>query len=197
MISQLGEKLATMLVFSDVIASDDIELYSYGFFLILSKCLYLIVAVVLGIIFHVLWESITFYVLFSTLREYTGGIHAETEAKCIVSSILMLFVSISGISYMSKMSRRLEAFILLIVGCVAIFLLAPKDSLNRQLSANEKRHYQCLSRYLTIVYVTLSILTACIYDKIFYTVTMVIYMVGVLLVADIIFSKIKRQTGID
>lgn len=83
MITNLGEKISHKLAASGTISPDDVDLYSYGFFLLLSSVLYLVVVAILGSAFGILWESIVFYFLFSILREYAGGIHAKTEHGCI------------------------------------------------------------------------------------------------------------------
>lgn len=86
MIINLGEKIAHKLAASGTISSEDIDLYGYGFFLLLSSALYLVVVAIFGSAFGILWESIVFYFLFSILREYAGGIHAKTEHGCMFTS---------------------------------------------------------------------------------------------------------------
>ena len=68
MIINLGEKIAHKLAASGTISSEDIDLYGYGFFLLLSSALYLVVVAIFGSAFGILWESIVFYFLFSILR---------------------------------------------------------------------------------------------------------------------------------
>lgn len=193
MIFLLGSKLAAMLAAHNTISPDDTELYSYGFFLILSKILYLTITVILGFTFRVLWESIAFYVLFSKLREYSGGIHARTEAKCFVCSISVLSVSVGTIHYMEAVACLTEAFVLLIAGCTAIFLLAPISSSNKQLTSTDWQRYRHISRCLTILYVALSIIATWTYRAMFYTVTTVIFMVGFLLTADAVSSRMHSM----
>ena len=61
MITNLGEKIAHKLAVSGTISSDDVDLYSYGFFLLLSSALYLVVVAIFGIAFGILWESICWW----------------------------------------------------------------------------------------------------------------------------------------
>lgn len=93
MITSLGKKIARRLAASGTISPEEIDLYGYGFFLLLSSTLYLIVVAIFGSVFGVLWESIVFYLLFSILRGYAGGIHAKTERGCMLSTILALLLS--------------------------------------------------------------------------------------------------------
>ena len=84
----IAERITQKLIASSVIEEGDRELYRYGFFILLSSILYLVVAAIFGSAFGILWESIVFYFLFSILREYAGGIHAKTEHGCMLSTIL-------------------------------------------------------------------------------------------------------------
>lgn len=160
MITNLGEKISHKLAASGTISPDDVDLYSYGFFLLLSSVLYLVVVAILGSAFGILWESIVFYFLFSILREYAGGIHAKTEHGCIFSTILALLLSISGISGMMQAELSSAAIVLLIVGCVAVFLFSPLDVPQKQLAADDRRHYRCISRRLAVAFALLGMWTA-------------------------------------
>ena len=93
MITNWGEKIARRLAASGTILSEDVDLYGYGFFLLLSSALYLFVVAIFGSALGIFWESILFYFMFSILREYAGGIHAKTERGCMLSTILALLLS--------------------------------------------------------------------------------------------------------
>ena len=76
----------------NIILAANKELYTYGFFLILSKVLFFGISVLFGIIQNVLWESIVFYIEFSVLWQYAGGYHASKENVCMVATSGLLFV---------------------------------------------------------------------------------------------------------
>lgn len=153
MITNWGEKIARKLAASGTISPEEIDLYGYGFFLLLSSTLYLIVVAIFGSVFGVLWESIVFYFLFSILRGYAGGIHAKTEYDCMLSTILALLLSTMGIRGMLQAEHSTMAMMLLIVGCSVVFLFSPLDVPEKPLSSGDWRHYRRISRNLAVAYV--------------------------------------------
>lgn len=157
MITNWGEKIAHRLAASGTILPEEIGLYSYGFFLLLSSTLYLIIAAIFGSAFGVLWESIVFYLLFSIIREYAGGIHAKTEYGCMLSTILVLLLSAIGIQKMTQFKLSTAAIVFLIVGCTVVFIFSPLAVPKRPLSADDWWNYRRTSRWLSVVYALLGV----------------------------------------
>ena len=84
LLSKLSERIAVGLARSSVIQNEDVELYAYGFYILISKLLFLIMALIFGVILNIVLESLVFYVLFSIIRAYAGGVYAPK-----LSAILM------------------------------------------------------------------------------------------------------------
>lgn len=150
MISALSSKISEKLCNANVIPRDEQELYSYGFFLLLSRGIFLIVAAVFGILFETLWESILFYILFSVLRGYAGGIHASKEATCLCCTTLVLLLTAVGVQIMEVAGCVIVPLWILLGGGTVIFLLSPLDSEEKPLSAPERQHYRLISRSITV-----------------------------------------------
>ena len=189
MIINLGEKIAHKLAASGTISSEDIDLYGYGFFLLLSSALYLVVVAIFGSAFGILWESIVFYFLFSILREYAGGIHAKTEHGCMLSTILALLLSIIEIRKMMQAELSTAAMVFLIVGCAAVFLFSPLDVPEKPLSADDWRYYRRISRRVAEAYTFLGVWAAVFGWPILYPITASVTLEGILLLAGTINQK--------
>lgn len=189
MITNWGEKIAHKLAASGTISSEDIDLYGYGFFLLLSSALYLVVVAIFGSAFGILWESIVFYFLFSILRGYAGGIHAKTEYGCMLSTILALLLSTMGIWGMLQAEHLTMAMILLIVGCAVVFLFSPLDVPEKPLSAEDWRHYRRISRWLVAAYALLGIWAAAADWPILYPLAASATLEGILLLTGTINQK--------
>lgn len=183
MITCLGEKLAYGLASSGTISFDDVALYGYGIFLLLSSALYLAIVAILGSIFGILWESILFYVLFSILREYAGGIHAKTEQGCMFSTTLALLLSISSIKDMKQAELSSVAVVLLMIECAVVFLLSPLDIPEKQLPADDRRCYRRISRRLAVAYLLLGAWAATVGWSILYPIAASTALAGILLLA--------------
>lgn len=182
----IAEHITQKLIASSVIEESDRELYSYGFFLLLSSVLYLVVAAIFGSAFGILWESIVFYFLFSILREYAGGIHAKTEHGCMLSTILALLLSIIGIRKMMQAELSTAAMVFLIVGCAAVFLFSPLDVPEKRLSADDRRYYRRISRRLAVAYALLGVWAAAVGWTILYPVAVSATLEGILILAGTI-----------
>lgn len=189
MITNWGEKIARKLAASGTISPEEIDLYGYGFFLLLSSTLYLIVVAIFGSVFGVLWESIVFYFLFSILRGYAGGIHAKTEYDCMLSTILALLLSTMGIGGMLQAEHSAMAMMLLIVGCAVVFLFSPLDVPEKPLSTDDWRHYRRISRWLAAAYALLGIWAAAADWPILYPLAASATLEGILLLAGTINQK--------
>lgn len=185
----IAEHITQKLIASSVIEESDRELYSYGFFLLLSSVLYLVVAAIFGSAFGILWESIVFYFLFSILREYAGGIHAKTEHGCMLSTILALLLSIIGIRKMMQAELSTAAMVFLIVGCAAVFLFSPLDVPGKRLSAEDWRYYRRISLRLAVVYALLGVWAATVGWPILYPIAASTTLEGILLLAGTINQK--------
>ena len=182
----IAEHITQKLIESSVIEESDRELYSYGFFLLLSSVLYLVVAAIFGSAFGILWESVVLYFLFSILREYAGGIHAKTEHGCMLSTILALLLSIIGIRKMMQAELSTVAMVFLIVGCATVFLFSPLDVPEKPLSAENWRYYRRISRRLAAAYALLGIWAAAAGWSILYPIAASTTLEGVLLLAGTI-----------
>lgn len=94
MLNNLAKHLADKLLLIGSITKDERELYIYGFFMLLSNLMYLILACFFGLILGCLVESIIFYIAFQLIRRYAGGYHASTETRCEILSTFFIVVCI-------------------------------------------------------------------------------------------------------
>lgn len=188
MITNWGEKIARRLAASGTILSEDIDLYGYGFFLLLSSALYLFVVAIFGSVLGIFWESILFYFMFSILREYAGGIHAKTERGCMLSTILALLLSTVGIRGMLQAEHSTIAMMFLIVGCAVVFFFSPMDVQEKPLSINDRLYYQRISRWLASAYALLGIWAAAAGWHILYPIVASTTLEGILIFAGMVNS---------
>ena len=73
MISEISKNITEKLCSQDIISYEEEELYSYGFFLLISRCVYFAIAGIFGCLFGSFLKSMLFAMLFLTLRNYAGG----------------------------------------------------------------------------------------------------------------------------
>lgn len=163
MISSLSSIITEALYKSQVIAEEDKELYTYGFFVLLSKGLFFLVSALFGWMLGVLWESIVFYIMFSTLRSYAGGFHASKESICTCCTTASLFLSSLSIWYMERIGNTAIPFYILAVCGAVVYLLAPLDSEDKPLTRAEMVLYRQKTRAIDIIIVIISIVGLCLH----------------------------------
>lgn len=144
--------------------SFDEEVVEFGLEIILMKIIFATVTVLIGILMNCFLESIIYAVSFSLLRQYGGGYHADSERKCFVLSVLMLF---SGI-FIIKISESFDEFlipaaVITFFSAVYIICAAPIDTSNKRLDADEVRVYGKRAKITVVILVIL--LTAFLFVK--------------------------------
>lgn len=146
MINKLSVKLTDVFFAKQNISEEERELYIYGFFMLLSHLMYLILASIFGILFGVFVESIIFYVLFQFIRRNAGGYHATTETRCEILSTLLIFSSIALIKFLVLYNFDNLLIFLTLVSAIIIFLICPLDTLEKPLSRKEYTFFKKKTR---------------------------------------------------
>lgn len=155
MISKLSTKLVRKLIDISIINNTEIELYSYGFFILISQILYFILSVIFGVLFNIVLESIIFYVVFQFIRTNAGGIHASSELKCEVATTLSLFLCLGIVKLCDLYNLKLVILIFTLVAAVLIFLLCPLDTPEKPLTSKEKKYFRKKSWIILLVILTI------------------------------------------
>lgn len=145
MISRLSGLLVKYFFEQSGITDDEQDLYQYGFFILLSQILYLIITSILGILFGTVIESIIFYIAFQFIRRYAGGYHASTETRCEIMSTLSILASIVVIRLSITYDFQFALLILSAVSAVCIAALCPLDTPEKPLSENEFKYFRKIS----------------------------------------------------
>lgn len=124
--------------------SDDIddEIISYGLEIIITKAVFFAIIIFLGIITKCLPDVIAFIIAFTVIRQYGGGYHADTRIRCFILSVLTLFLDIVMIKLAELgFISMLFLIIITLLSVVYIWIVAPIDTKNKRLDADEIVHY--------------------------------------------------------
>lgn len=145
MISRLSERIVKCLLKQSDIKDDEQDLYQYGFFILLSQILYLIIACIIGILLGAFFESIIFYIAFQFIRRYAGGYHASTETRCEIFSTLSILACITAIRISKTYDFRFALLVVSAVSAVCIAVLCPLDTPEKPLSEKEFKYFRKIS----------------------------------------------------
>lgn len=190
MISRLSSIITEALCNSQVVDEADRELYVYGFFVLLSQGLFFLISVLFGCIFGTLWESIVFFIMFSTVRCYAGGFHASKESVCTCCTTAMLFLASMSICVLEKTESVSASLYILVISSVVVYLLSPLASEDKPLSINETLEYTRISRVIVIAIGIIAII------GVFLRVPGILYAASISMVSEsclLVLGKVKMK----
>ncbi len=130
MATTLAEHIVGKLIAASVVEEADRELYVYGFFLLISRLFFFLVAAVFGCFLGIPWESVIFYIVFILLRSYAGGVHAKTEKACTGWTTLAMGIAVAAIKTLEASNGK--ALPLLIFSNLCLLLFTPHKLLDSQ-----------------------------------------------------------------
>lgn len=141
--------------------TDDEEIVRRGLEVIAIKIFFAVIIIIVGLLFGCFFESLVFTIAFTSLRQYSGGYHADSQNKCFVMSTLMLIISL-GIIKLIKIFPQLilPLGIFTLISIVYVLVAAPIDTPNKRLDNDEIRVYGKRARIFAAV---LTIITAALF----------------------------------
>lgn len=153
MINKLSKYFTDRLFQNGAITEEEQELYIYGFFMLLSQLMYLVLSCIFGLTLGCFFESIIFYVAFMFIRRYAGGYHAATETRCEILSTLSIMACIVVIKLSKIYDFQNVLLIISTISSLCIFLLCPLDTPEKQLSDKESKYFRKISWIVLFVIV--------------------------------------------
>lgn len=116
MITFLSKCISHFLCKNNVITEEDFSIYQYGFEIIFSTILGFLITIGIGFLLRMEILSILYYIIFVTLRQLTGGYHADSYFKCNLIFTAVSFVTM-GMTQLSVDSKQYTfIFYLILIG---------------------------------------------------------------------------------
>lgn len=194
MISRLSIVITETLYEANVIEETDRELYIYGFFVLLSHCTFFLISGLFGILLETPFESIVFYVMFSKLRCYAGGVHASSEIVCTCCTTVALFLSSASISIFQSVDCTFVPMCMLVLCSVVVYWLCPLDSEDKPLDQGETNIYRRNSRIVVLGIVMISIISMPLrFYGLLYAASTCMTLECILLIVEKIRRQIKKH----
>lgn len=191
MITNLAVHTVAKLRSSGTINDGDCDLFIYGFFLIYSNLMAMAIILLSGIAFGVIWESIFFYCMFTPLRNFAGGIHAQTERACNIATTTVLAGTVLLMRIMKSICFAPWCIVMLF-SAVIVIILSPMDSEGKRLTDNEKTCYKRKTALILIVILLASFVSLVFnYYVLFYAAYASILLEALLLLAQYVRIWLK------
>lgn len=158
MITGLSKRISHFLYRNNIITEKDMEIYQYGFEIIFSTIIGLAIIIFIGIVLHMFWQSILYYLIFATIRQYTGGYHANSYLKCNLFFFVVSFFTLgmTKLCYTSDLYTITPHVLILIITILSIYKLAPIENQNKPMTDNELKRNHKFAMAMTSALVLIS-----------------------------------------
>lgn len=162
MLHKIACKLTNLVLKYEQGDAEDKEIYIYGFEVIVGKGITYIILILLGIVLGGILEMIIFISFAMLLRGYTGGYHLNNSLGCIVSTVTVSIISTFIAKSIDIQIASILIPFLLILSMICIFVLAPINHPNLQLTNQERKKCRSFSRrYLVLELIFVLLLLIC------------------------------------
>lgn len=146
MLHSLSENIADFLLSKDCFQKENYDIYVYGTELILSTVLGVLIIFLLSAVMNCLVQGLLFYLTFSILRSYTGGLHCMTYLRCNLTFVAVFLMCIFSDIFIKSFQYRTAVLICMTsISLIIIFLLAPIEHKNKPIEYKDRKKFKMLS----------------------------------------------------
>lgn len=157
MIHKLASNITDFFVARKVIQESEHEIYTYGFDLMISGFMNVLLVISAGIIIGEIWKALIFVFIMVTVRMYTGGYHADTHIMCNIIFLTTFLLSILMHNIVDMISLSGLVWFVQCIGLILIVRFAPLENRNKRLNAEQKVRYRRISIGLYLIYIVIAI----------------------------------------
>ena len=156
MVTFLSKKLTDFLCAKKYIESEKREIWVYGYELIISSLIAVLLVFLVGALIGQAVQAVLFLIAFSLTRKYSGGYHAESYLKCM---LLFVFVFLLNAALTVLIMPIYNLGILAGLALLHIFAvldMAPIENKNKPMSDGEKRVNRVKSIVISSLFISAS-----------------------------------------
>lgn len=155
MITSLAQFITGYLIKNNIIDNTKFDIYIYGFEIMISNIICFSIGLIIGVIFSQLIEIIIFLIVFSLMRRYCGGYHADTYLKCDSIFAINIFVVMTLTRMISRYSIYAH-FIIVCISFISILFLAPVENKYKPLTIEDKKKHKLSAIILAFMVIIIS-----------------------------------------
>lgn len=178
----ISDMMAFYLLNKKLITEDELPIYKYGLGAFVNSFSQIILLFLLGLCYRMVFETVAFLLVFVLIRRFTGGYHANTKLKCLLSSVLIWFIATSLGKVTFSINVIFLTYVIIVISSFFItFKYAPVEHRNKPLSKSVYLQNKKLGRICTSVCLVIGILMYFIDVSVSYTIMMTIFLVSILI----------------
>ena len=156
---QLSMRLTSWFVQKGLLSPKEYDMYVYCIDSLLAKLFFYITLFAVALWFHILPQTVLYYIGFTAFRYTAGGYHANSDKACTVLTWAVYIASMLFVQQLAEGSAVLIsalAVCLVLLGTATAIKHAPIDHFNKPVSAARKlvMRKRCLRFQLLFVLLT-------------------------------------------
>ncbi|MGL4605927.1 MAG: accessory gene regulator ArgB-like protein [Eubacteriaceae bacterium] len=152
---------------NNIIEEEDRSIYQYGLESLLTKALHTLTMILVGWFLGLLTETIAFILAYSFVRIYAGGYHAKSKIVCYLWSWGTVLGVLSVLLFYPENSFMALSLVLLLLGFISIYTLAPVENPNKPLDQMEIVVYGKKARTILWILMTLGLILTIGFNSIY------------------------------
>jgi len=137
-VNRLAIKISKRWLDKNIIDADTFECYVYGLEIILQALLGIFNVLLIAIYTNTSCNAVVFLIAFISIRQFTGGYHANTFLKCNMYFLLAYLINIF-LTFNLKIGIELFAVVTTVIGLSVIWKAGVIDNPKKRLNKNQKK----------------------------------------------------------
>lgn len=122
------------------------DIYIYGIELVISSIISTSLIMITGLLTHTFIESLIYLLVFSLIRNYTGGYHCMSYLRCNIVSVLSYIIVFLSLHFFSNIfANPFVMFSGYALTMLMALIFAPVKHENKELTKSEEKKYKLLS----------------------------------------------------
>lgn len=190
--TSICQRVVDYFVKEEVIKSEDADIYILGVGQSISLVINIFTIIGIAVLLDAKLEALIFSAFYYMLRSFAGGIHAKSPLSCYLYSLILIFVSLLTIKYMSIPYGWV--FVTTIVVAVFVLKMAPVENISKPLDKAEKDYFKRVT--CKMVFIELIIFVLCYTFQIWMVakcVTVALVITAILLILEKLRKKLKTN----
>ena len=160
---QLSMRLTSWLVQKGLLKQQEYDVYVYCIDSLLAKLFFYSTLFAAAVWFHILPQTVWYYIGFTAFRYTAGGYHANSDKACMVLTWAVYIASMLFVQHLAEGSAVWSATLavcLVLFGTATAIKHAPIDHFNKPVSAARKQlmRKRCLRFQLLFILLTVLLL---------------------------------------
>ncbi|MCL2253060.1 MAG: accessory gene regulator B family protein [Lachnospiraceae bacterium] len=155
MIAKLSSSAATYFADKSIYKRDDIDIYKYGFELLISTILNIVGIIIISVCFNLFFEGTLFLISVILLRVTAGGYHANSHWACFLANNMTYLAFALLLKYVLFDYLIYYSIISVLVSTAVIWFLSPVEAKNKPLSKNKKIKVRKISLIISLINIIL------------------------------------------